>query len=114
MTVAAVVPNWNRRELLETLLRSLRDQTVAFEEIIVVDNGSTDDSVEVAERAGARVLRMGRNLGSAAAVNRGIEAAGKEWVAVLNNDVTLERDWLGILVSAAEREGVWFATGKIL
>ncbi len=75
MTVAAIVPHWNRRDLLDALLRNLRDQTVAFDEIIVVDNGSSDDSAALAERAGARVVRLDKNLGFAAAVNRGIETA---------------------------------------
>lgn len=112
--VSAVVPHWNRRDLLESLLRSLREQTVPVDEIIVADNGSTDDSADFAERAGARVLRLGRNLGFAAAVNRGIEAARTDWIAILNNDVTLAPDWLALLIDAAEREGASFATGKIL
>jgi GT2 family glycosyltransferase len=113
-TVAAVVPHWNRRELLETLIASLKAQRRGFDEIIVADNGSTDDSAAAAERAGAHVLRLGRNLGFAAAVNRGIEAARADWVAILNNDVTLEPAWLAELLTAAERERAWFATGKIL
>ena len=43
----------------------------------MVDNGSADDSIAVAERAGAKVVRLERNLGFAAAVNRGIEALAK-------------------------------------
>jgi len=113
-TVAAVIPTWNRRDLLATLLRSLAAQSRPFEEIIVVDNGSDDDSANLAERAGAKVLRLGRNLGFAPAVNRGIEAADAEWVAILNNDVTLEPDWLANLLSAAAPKDIWFATGKIL
>ena len=113
-TVAAVIPHWNRRELLVTLLESLRAQKLPFDEIIVADNGSSDDSVEVAERAGARVLRLGRNFGFAAAVNRGIEAARTDWVAILNNDVTLAPDWLCALLDAASRNDASFATGKIL
>jgi GT2 family glycosyltransferase len=113
-TVAAVIPHWNRRELLVALLESLRAQERPFDEIIVVDNGSSDDSAEAAERAGARVLRLGRNLGFAAAVNRGIEAVQTDWVAILNNDVTLDPHWLGALLEAASRESARFATGKIL
>ena len=113
-TVAAVIPHWNRRELLVALLESLRAQKLPFDEIIVADNGSSDDSAEVAERAGARVLRLGRNFGFAAAVNRGVEAARTDWVAILNNDVTLEPDWLCALLEAASRESASFATGKIL
>ncbi len=114
MTVAAVVPHWNRRDLLQTLLANLAEQTRAFDEIIVVDNGSADDSVPVAERAGARVVRLERNLGFAAAVNRGVEKANADWIAILNNDVTLAPDWLEQLLAAAEEEQAWFATGKTL
>jgi GT2 family glycosyltransferase len=63
---------------------------------------------------GARVLRLGKNLGFAAAVNRGVEATRADWVAILNNDVTLAPDWLEILLTGAEREQASFATGKIL
>ncbi len=108
----AVIPTWNRRDLLLNLFDSLAAQTRRFDEIIVVDNGSSDDSAELAERAGARVLRLSQNMGFAAAVNRGIEAAGTDWVAILNNDVTLEPDWLEKLLAAGN--DARFATGKIL
>lgn len=112
--VVAVIPTWNRRDLLATLLPSLATQTRPFDEILVVDNGSIDDSAEFAERTGAKVLRLQQNVGFAAAVNLGIEASDGDWVAILNNDVTLEPDWLANLLAAAAFEGVGFATGKIL
>jgi GT2 family glycosyltransferase len=115
MKVAAVVPHWNRRDLLANLLDSLKRQTRAFDRIVIADNGSTDDSVALAASAGACVVRLNRNLGFAAAVNRGIlEAADCDWVAILNNDVTLDSRWLETLLAAAGREAAWFATGKIL
>jgi GT2 family glycosyltransferase len=114
MTVAAVVPHWSRRDLLQALLTNLRTQTRAFDEIIVVDNGSADDSAAVAERAGAKVVRLERNLGFAAAVNQGIQTANADWIAILNNDVTLTPEWLGTLLAAAASEDAWFATGKTL
>jgi N-acetylglucosaminyl-diphospho-decaprenol L-rhamnosyltransferase len=113
-SVAAIVPHWNRRDLLEELFPSLRAQSRAFDEILVVDNGSSDDSVELAAGWGARVLRLERNVGFAAAVNRGLQACRTDWVAILNNDVTLAPNWLAALLEAAEREQAWFATGKLL
>lgn len=114
MTAAAVIPHWNRRDLLAKLLENLKQQTRGFDAIIVADNGSMDGSTEMAEQAGAQVVRMGTNRGFAAAVNAGIVAAQTEWIAILNNDVTLEPTWLERILEAAEKEGAWFAAGKIL
>lgn len=111
----AVIPTWNRRELLEALLARLRAQTRPATEAIVVDNGSTDGSGDAAERLGARVIRLERNLGFAAAVNRGIAECRTDLVALINNDVEPEPDWLEKLSAALESNpGAWFAAGKIL
>lgn len=112
--VAIVIPTWNRRELLAKVLGALGRQTYPIERVIVVDNGSTDDSAAVAERAGAEVIKLVTNRGFAAAVNRGIERATSDWIAVLNNDVALEADWLARLMAALESGDNWFATGKLL
>jgi len=112
MTVAAVIPHWNRIDLLKALAASLRAQTRPFEEWIVADNGSSDGSAEFAEQAGGRVLRLGRNLGFAAAVNRGIEATRADLIAILNNDITLDSSWLEKMLQGIG--GTSFASGKIL
>jgi GT2 family glycosyltransferase len=112
--VTIVVPVWNGRELLEALLRSLRAQTHAIAEILVIDNGSTDGSAAAAEQAGAHAIRMGSNTGFARAVNRGIAECRTEWLALVNNDIEAAPDWLAHLAAALEDESAWFATGKIL
>jgi len=110
MRISAIVPVWNGRADLETLLASLAEQSQPVSELLVVDNGSTDGSPEVARKYGARVISMGRNAGFAPAVNRGIREASGEWIAVLNSDVKLAPDYLARLCSS---DG-WFASGKIL
>jgi len=112
--VTAVIPVWNRRALLESLLDKLRLQTLPLREVLVVDNGSEDGSAEFAESRGARVIRMGSNTGFSRAVNRGIEACRTEWLAIVNNDVEPAPDWLERLVEGAAASGAWYATGKIL
>src|SRR5271155_1515661 len=109
MTVAAIIPHWNRRDLLEPLFTSLAAQTCPFDEIILVDNGSTDDSAAFAERH-ATVIRLEQNMGFAAAVNRGIASTTADWIAILNNDVTLAPAWLEKILSTDAP----FATGKSL
>jgi hypothetical protein len=112
--VTVIIPNWNRRTCLETVLASLDRQTHPIQEIVVVDNGSTDGSQAAAERAGARVLRFERNLGFSAAVNAGLREARTPLVAVVNNDVDLEADYMEQLSRALDAEDAWFATGKLL
>jgi GT2 family glycosyltransferase len=110
MSLTAIVPVWNGRELLARLLDSLEQQMQPPSETLVVDNGSSDGAPELARERGARVIAMGRNAGFAAAVNRGIRESRTGWVAVLNSDVELSPDYLAILCAAGAR----FATGKLL
>jgi GT2 family glycosyltransferase len=112
--VTVVIPNWNRCDLLERLLERLRAQTHPVAELLIVDNGSRDGSVEAAARAGARVLEMGRNAGFTAAVNRGIAETRTALVAIVNNDVEPAPEWLQRLVEAVSQPGVWFASGKLM
>lgn len=111
---AAVIPNWNGSGLLTNLLEQLQRQSYPIDRIIVVDNGSTDDSVQVARNAGASVIELGANTGFSHAVNCGIRAAGTEWIAVINNDAWPEPGWLANLIGKAEAGKAWFAGGKLL
>lgn len=114
MTVSIVIPTYERSDLLAAALASVRAQTVQPLEVLVVDNGSADDTELVAQRTGATLLQMCTNRGFSFAVNRGIEAARGDLVALVNNDVELEPCWLEKL-SAPLREGsFWFAFGKLL
>ncbi|HEY1497664.1 MAG TPA: glycosyltransferase family 2 protein [Candidatus Solibacter sp.] len=110
MSISAIVPVWNGRDLLAGLLASLDAQTLAVSELLVIDNGSTDGAPELARAHGARVIPMGRNCGFAPAVNRGIGEATHPLVAILNSDVVLAPDYVERLVAARAP----FATGKLL
>ena len=98
MRVAAVVPTFNSRDWLEGCLRSLLAQTRRFAEVVVVDDASTDGSVEWLRREWPAVSVVGleRNQGFAAAANRGVAAAASECdaIALVNTDVELASDWL--------------------
>jgi GT2 family glycosyltransferase len=111
--VTVVIPNWNRRDLVERLIRQLRAQSHPVAEILVVDNGSQDGSAEAARQAGACVLEMGHNAGFSAAVNLGVAQTQTELVAIVNNDVDPAPEWLERLVKAVSQPGVWFAAGKL-
>jgi GT2 family glycosyltransferase len=114
MQVAAVIPNWNGAARLAKLFEFLAAQTHPIDRVIVVDNGSTDNSVAVAARAGASVIELSANTGFSHAVNCGIRAADADWIVILNNDVQPEPDWLKNLMETATAGPAWFATGKLL
>jgi GT2 family glycosyltransferase len=95
----ALIPVHNRADLLERLLDSIDRQTVPFEEIVVVDNRSTDGAVDLARARGCRVIEIGENAGFARAVNCGWKAAATEWVAILNSDVELDSRWIERLMA---------------
>ena len=71
--VTAVIPTWNRRDLLERALAGLRRQTCPVS-ALVVDNGSTDGSAEIARQAGAQVISLDRNHGFAGGGKSGTAA----------------------------------------
>ena len=100
--------------MLGKLLSELPAQTLPIHRVIVVDNGSSDDSVMVAKRAGADVIELSANTGFSRAVNLGIQSARADWIAILNNDVSPSEDWLRNLVQQAEAANAWFAAGKLL
>jgi len=86
-TVTVVIPTYNRVHLLERSLDSVLGQTLAADEIIVVDDGSTDNTVSTVKSRHPEVkLIQQDNLGVSAARNAGISAARHEWIALLDSD----------------------------
>ncbi|HOL73767.1 MAG TPA: glycosyltransferase family 2 protein [Bryobacteraceae bacterium] len=112
--ITVIIPHWNRCDLIGPLLDRLQGQTCPIQEILVIDNGSTDKSVEVAKAKGARVIELEQNVGFAAAVNRGVREARTDMIAILNNDVDPQPDWLEQLQKALAEPRVFFATGKLV
>ena len=74
-TVSVVIPTWNRADLLRSILLNLREQTVLPKEILVIDNGSRDESAAVAKEFAVRLVTFQDNRGFAVAVNEGIRQA---------------------------------------
>jgi len=97
MPASIIVVNWNTPAMTTVCLERIRRYTCLPYELIVVDNGSTDDSAAILERAPAvsRFIGLPSNSGFAGGYNRGIEAAHPENdVVLLNSDAFVTRGWL--------------------
>jgi GT2 family glycosyltransferase len=101
---AVVVPNRDGRRWLPGLLAALRAQTRPADRLVVVDDGSVDDSVAYLRGEGVEVVERRIAGGFAAAVNAGIAAVGQacDAIALVNTDVALDPDWLARTVEVLE------------
>jgi GT2 family glycosyltransferase len=116
-SISIVIPNWNGRRWLPACLAAIRGQHRVPDEVIVVDNGSSDGSAQylAAEHPSVRVIELGSNTGFAHAANRGLETAVCELVALVNTDVVLAEDWLERMTGVLDRdEGAASAACKML
>lgn len=115
--ISVTIPNWNGKKYLSVCLESLRRQTHQDFEVILVDNGSDDGSVEFVKDnfPEVRIIRFDRNRGFSAAANAGIEASDGEYVALLNNDTEADSEWLEELKKGLDAHGGFgFCASKIL
>ena len=103
-SVDVVIPNWNGARCLGACLTSLAAQTHQSARVLVVDNGSTDDSVRIVREQfpWVSLIEVGTNSGFAAAVNRGIRASSADYVALLNNDAVADPSWVAELAQALD------------
>ena len=101
--LTVVIPTWNGWALLQSCLESLGNQTFQDFVVIVVDDGSTDDTVAQLAAAYPEVqcIQSPVNRGFAPTANLGLAAAQSPWILLLNNDVTLEPRCLEHLMDAA-------------
>jgi GT2 family glycosyltransferase len=115
--VSVIIVNWNGERFLERCLAALMDQTVRSYEILLVDNASSDRSVEIVRRfPSVRLIIQDQNTGFARGNNLAINAAAKqsEWIALINPDAFAEPNWLEELLAAARRNPVFDVFGSKL
>lgn len=100
--VSVIIPNWNGVKLLPWCLSSVFAQNFKNFEVILVDNGSVDDSVAFTKKnyPKVKIIQLPKNLGFAAAVNRGVAKSTSAFIALLNNDAAVNVNWLSKLYEA--------------
>ncbi|WP_412022350.1 glycosyltransferase [Burkholderia cepacia] len=114
--VSLIVVNFNGLRFLPGLLRSLTQTDYPRYEIILVDNASSDASIDyVTEHfPSVRIVKSSKNLGFAGGNNLGMQAANGDLIGLINNDTEVDPKWLRELVTALVRDPKVWATGSKL
>ncbi|RYF35147.1 MAG: glycosyltransferase, partial [Cytophagaceae bacterium] len=100
-SITLLIPCFNASGQLPRLLEAAHNQTVPFAEIICYDDGSSDDTPDVAARWGARVIRGGTNRGVAVARSRLVEAARTQWVHFHDADDLMATNFVEVMSTHA-------------
>jgi glycosyltransferase involved in cell wall biosynthesis len=107
-----IVPCFNQRKFTQLCIRSLLRHTRGPWELIVIDNGSTDDTpaylagVRDAAPMPVRIIANAKNLGFPAAINQGLRASAGKYLVLLNNDAVVTDAWLDQLIALTEMKNV--------
>jgi glycosyltransferase involved in cell wall biosynthesis len=121
LIVSVVIPSYNRRSFLGSCLESLTKQTCQGFEVIIVDDGSTDDTIEflVEFKKGHPGLNLRwfihkENLGANIARNRGVQEAKGAFVAFLDSDCIVRPEWLEELIKGFDNNNIASVTGLVI
>ena len=113
--VTVVIPNYNGRALLKNCIAALERQTCRDFCVLVVDNGSTDGSVElVSRKLELRFVTLSENTGFCGAVNVGLSQTKTPYVILLNNDTEVHPEFVGALLEAVGRSDRIFSCSAMM
>lgn len=112
--ISIIIPTYNGKHLLYDCLESLRKQSYNDFECIIVDNGSNDETYQYIELnfPEIKLITLDKNYGVSYAVNRGIESANGEYIALLNNDTKVHENWLQELYNHIKTDDTIFSVGS--
>lgn len=116
-SISVVVLNWNGKDVTPICIQSLLNQTIPVNEIIIIDNGSTDGSARLIDRQFGKqiqLLQQSKNLGFAGGVNVGIKQAKSDYIMLLNSDAQCEKDCLEQMLKTAHKHKADIVQASIL
>ena len=118
MKVSVVTPNYNGAKFLEKYFKSLNDDSEFIGEVIIVDNGSTDSSLDYIKNNSFDfpivLIENDENLGFAPAVNQGISKSRYDYIFSLNNDTEIEKGSIRSMLDLIQDENVFSVQAKML
>ena len=119
MKVSVVTPNYNGERFLKTFFESLNNDSELIGEVIIIDNGSSDNSKDYINKGTfnfpVKLIENSRNMGFAPAVNQGISNAKHEYIFSLNNDTEVKKGSIRHMVELiSSKEDIFSVQAKML
>lgn len=111
--ISLYVPCYNSQNYIRRCLESIFSQKYPIKEVIVVDDGSTDKTLQIAKKFPVKVIRHSQNLGLAAARNTAIKNACGDFIASVDSDCVLDSDWLRNIMQEFKSKKVGGAGGRL-
>lgn len=113
--VTIIIPNYNGRQLLKNCIKTLESQTCQNFKVLIVDNGSTDNSVDVtSEILDMEIIALSENTGFCGAVNTGIRHTKTPYFILLNNDTEAEPEFVEALLDNIKQSDRIFSCGAMM
>lgn len=112
--VSLYIPCYNVERFISRCIEAVLAQSYPVDEILIIDDGSADQTVHLAKKYQVKVIRHPQNRGLAAARNTGLMNARNELVASLDADCVPERDWLATLVAEMSADTVAISGGRLV
>ena len=105
MTTAVVILNWNGKKMLERFLPSVTAHTQGDAEVIIADNGSTDDSLSFLQEhyPQLRIIKLDKNYGFAGGYNLALEQVKADYYVLLNDDVEVTENWIEPVIAQMQQ-----------
>lgn len=105
MQTAVVILNWNGRHMMEKFLPSVTAKTTGDAEVIIADNGSTDDSIEFlhSHYPSLRIIQLDQNYGFAEGYNRALAQVEADYYVLLNDDVEVTPHWIEPVIAQMQQ-----------
>lgn len=105
MTTAVVILNWNGQKMLERFLPSVTAHTKGDAEVIIADNGSTDESLPFLQKhyPQLRVIRLDKNYGFAGGYNKALQQVDADYYVLLNDDVEVTPGWIEPVIAQMQQ-----------
>jgi glycosyltransferase involved in cell wall biosynthesis len=112
--ISLYIPCFNVEAYIAPVIEGVLAQTLPADEVLIVDDGSSDRTLEIARRYPVTIVRHDQNRGLAAARNTGIHRARNEFVAALDADCVPDPAWLGTLAAAISEPRTVMVGGKLI